>query len=348
MLSLGCVTLGLWLAPLAPTTQYARCTAPQCQATAVSELGLALHESLSHPPSAKEANSRWLQLATLLCDGVCELAAEAAVAAEADAGPPAEEVLMAARELCSSVLERLAAESPAVYAVAKFSAKRNEGLRSRRGVERCLAELGLLLGTHAVLTSDEAEELLDELRPLTRTAASSARVAAFLVLCRGFGSPGAGSRGGWRTGRGTVQQLLAGAAPPPPLAEALEQEWLRRPGLREHSRAMRATLPFLETPLRLWLASLPPEERPAGAGADIAGAGARTLVLQLAGSGEEGRRLLRALQQWAIEGLLAAVGVGPEGEDGVSASVRARARGSEAAARGGEEPRPRLVCGLCC
>ena len=28
------------------------------------------------------------------------------------------------------------------------------------------------------------------------------------------------------------------------------------------TRALRATLPFLETPLRLWLARLPAEERP--------------------------------------------------------------------------------------
>ena len=144
--------------PLPPAAR--RCLSPQCQATAISEvdqataiseLGAALHQSLSAAPSSPaEANGSWLRLATLLCDGVYELAAEAEAeaAAEADADePPSEEALVEARELCSGLLERLAAEAPALYAVAKFSAKRNEALGSRRGVERCLAELGLLLGT---------------------------------------------------------------------------------------------------------------------------------------------------------------------------------------------------------
>ena len=143
--------------PLPPAAR--RCPSPQCQATAISEvdqataissLGAALHQSLSAAPSSPaEANGSWLRLATLLCDGVYELAAEAeaAAAAGADADEPPSEALVAARELCSGLLERLAAEAPALYAVAKFSAKRNEALGSRRGVERCLAELGLLLGT---------------------------------------------------------------------------------------------------------------------------------------------------------------------------------------------------------
>ena len=135
-----------------------RCPSPQCQATAISELGAALHQSLSAAPSSPaEANGSWLRLATLLCDGVYELAAEAAAEADADADsaePPSEEALVEARELCSGLLERLAAEAPALYAVAKFSAKRNEALGSRRGVERCLAELGLLLGTSAALTPE--------------------------------------------------------------------------------------------------------------------------------------------------------------------------------------------------
>ena len=186
--------------PLPPVAR--RCPSPQCQAisevdqtTAISELGAALHQSLSAAPSSPaEANGSWLRLATLLCDGVYELAAEAeaAAAAGADADePPSEEALVEARELCSGLLERLAAEAPALYAVAKFSAKRNEALGSRRGVERCLAELGLLLGTSAALTPEEAGPLLATLRPVTRTVASSRRVAAYLVLCRGFSSPGA-------------------------------------------------------------------------------------------------------------------------------------------------------------
>ena len=203
-----------------------RCPSPQCQATAISELGAALHQSLSAAPSSPaEANGSWLRLATLLCDGVYELAAEAAAEADADADsaePPSEEALVEARELCSGLLERLAAEAPALYAVAKFSAKRNEALGSRRGVERCLAELGLLLGTSAALTPEEVEPLLATLRPVTRTAASSRRVAAYLVLCRGFSSPGAGKSGGWRKGSGTVQQLLREAPRPPSLESQLE------------------------------------------------------------------------------------------------------------------------------
>ena len=207
--------------------------------------------------------------------------AEAAAAAGADADEPPSEALVAARELCSGLLERLAAEAPGLYAVAKFSAKRNEALGSRRGVERCLAELGLLLGTSAALTPEEAEPLLATLRPVTRTAASSRRVAAYLVLCRGFSSPGAGPSRGWRTGGGTVQQLLKEMPRPPSLESQLEAQ----PELREQSQALRATLPFLETPLRLWLARLPPEERPAAA-AD--GAAAAALLLHLAECGAEG------------------------------------------------------------
>ena len=264
-----------------------RCPSPQCQATAISELGAALHQSLSAAPSSPaEANGSWLRLATLLCDGVYELAAEAAAEADADADsaePPSEEALVEARELCSGLLERLAAEAPALYAVAKFSAKRNEALGSRRGVERCLAELGLLLGTSAALTPEEVEPLLATLRPVTRTAASSRRVAAYLVLCRGFSSPGAGKSGGWRKGSGTVQQLLREAPRPPSLESQLEV----RPELRAHSRALRATLPFLETPLRLWLARLPAQERPTTAD----GATAAALLLHLAGCGPEGVRV---------------------------------------------------------
>ena len=52
-----------------------RCPSPQCQATAISELGAALHQSLSAAPSSPaEANGSWLRLATLLCDGVYKLA----------------------------------------------------------------------------------------------------------------------------------------------------------------------------------------------------------------------------------------------------------------------------------
>ena len=218
-----------------------RCPSPQCQATAISELGAALDQSLSTPPSSPaEANGNWLSLATLLCNGVYELAAEAEAEARADEAeadePPSSftvqpSALIEARQLCSSLLDRLAAEAPALYAVAKFSAKRNEALGSRRGVERCLVELGLLLGTAASLTPDEAVPLLATLRPVTRTAASSRRAGAYLVLCRGFSSPGAGPSRGWRTGRGTVQQLLASSSTPPP--PSLEEQLETLPQLRE-------------------------------------------------------------------------------------------------------------------
>ena len=96
-----------------------RCPSPRCQATAISELGAALHQSLSAAPSSPaEANGSWLRLATLLCDGVYELAAEAAAEVDADADsaePPSEEALIEARELCSGLLERLAAEAGTDY-----------------------------------------------------------------------------------------------------------------------------------------------------------------------------------------------------------------------------------------
>jgi len=112
-----------------------------------------------------------------------------------------------------------------------------------------------------------------------------------------------------------VQQLLREAPRPPSLESQLEAQ----PELREQSQALRArslslslslslrlrlspspnpspspspnqalraTLPFLETPLRLWLARLPPDERPITAAAD--GATATALLLRLAGCGTEG------------------------------------------------------------
>ena len=104
------------------------------------------------------------------------------------------------------------------------------------------------------LTPGEVAPLLAALRPVTRTAASSRRVAAYLVLCRGFSSPGAGPSRGWRTGGGTVQQLLARetasgetasgeiasgeivSGAPRPRPPSLEAQLELRPQLRKHSQ----------------------------------------------------------------------------------------------------------------
>ena len=99
------------------------------------------------------------------------------------------------------------------------------------------------------LTPGEVAPLLAALRPVTRTAASSRRVAAYLVLCRGFSSPGAGPSRGWRTGGGTVQQLLAretasgetasgeiASGAPRPRPPSLEAQLELRPQLRKHSQ----------------------------------------------------------------------------------------------------------------
>jgi len=322
----------------------------------IAELGDALHECAAPTPrAAADQNQLWWRCATLLSDALSELAAEGATqtdrqgqldleleaALDGGFGPPSTgAALDEVRQLCVDVLDRLKRESPSVYAVAKFSLKRNEALRTRRGVERCLAELGLLLGTVGALDKAEAEELLRSARPLTRSVSTSGRIGSLLVLCRGFWSPGVGASRGWRRGDGTVQQLLSGWAAPEP---TLDQLLASQPEeMQRHSQLLRATVPFLHVPLQVWLSGLKPEERPEAA---MAGRGAGTLALRLlggdGGSGggcgvAAGEELLRALQAWAVESVLLSVdaaggGGGGGGQHEPSGAVLARTHGSEVA-----------------
>ena len=325
------------------------------KAGSITELGDALRECATPPPvprAAADQNQLWWKCATLLSDALSELAAEGASQADrtehmgTQATPPPSEAdaLDEARQVCVDVLERLKCEAPSTYAVAKFSSKRNEALRTRRGVERCLAELGLLVGTVCALDEAEAEQLLRSARPLARSVSTSGRVGSLLVLCRGFSSPGVGASRGWRRGGGTVQQLLSGwEAPEAPLDELLRSQ---PEGMQRHSQLLRATVPFLHVPLQVWLSGLKPEERPKAA---MAGKGAGTLALRLlgghgGGGGEggaaAGEELLRALQAWAVESVLLSIdaaggggagGGGGGGQHEPSGAVLARAHGSEVA-----------------
>lgn len=200
-------------------------------------------QSTAHvaPQRKEEAAALWTAIATNLRDTACTLGVESA------GSLPTDDVAA----LCDDVLE-MARRDDGLYAVAKFSAKRNglsaavsrgDEAAARRASERCLAELGLLISSHAVLSDVERAQLLDSVRPLTQTVPTAQRVAALLVVCRGFFSPGAGSAHGWRTGGGTIQQLLAGWEDEAPAAARARLEPLleSREEARRRSLRLRAT-----------------------------------------------------------------------------------------------------------
>ena len=154
--------------------------APPPTSTASSSLAAALATALEGPtPLPPQA---WLNVATLLRDTACELVDPAATGSEE-----------AAREACDQVLQVVRERAPSLFAVAKLSSKRNGDLSQRRALERCTAELGLLIGTFAALEEgEERQAFVDAARLLAQTSRTADRIRALLVLSRGFHTPGFG------------------------------------------------------------------------------------------------------------------------------------------------------------
>ena len=228
--------------------------APPPTSTASSSLAAALATALEGPtPLPPQA---WLNVATLLRDTACELVDPAAVGSEE-----------AAREACDQVLQVVRERAPSLFAVAKLSSKRNGDLSQRRALERCTAELGLLIGTFAALEEgEERQAFVDAARPLAQTSRTADRIRALLVLSRGFHTPGFGGHARtWRKGANTVHELIARQTRPevgsasqdaPARSSAAKLErWLASApvDVQRHSKALRGALPLLEAPLRLWL-----------------------------------------------------------------------------------------------
>jgi len=292
--------------------------------TPLARLHAALDEALvccrpeQAPLPPAEANRLWYGTANLLRGGVCELAEEAALGCEleryAGATEGMEPALRDGRRLCADLTSRLKMEAPSLYAVVKHSLKRNGDLRTHRGCERAVAEIGLLISTHAVLTMRERDALLLAARPLTTTASTSRRLPSLVLLCRGFFSPGYGPTNGWRSRTPESRTALALAEPWGGAAAA--DAFARRlsaagPDLQQHSRALRAALPFLELPRRVWRRSAsegvtPPDAHQDGAAAEAAltsPADAATLLIALATSGPAGAEAASALREWACGAL---------------------------------------------
>ena len=315
----------------------------------IPALGTALQQAVQQRECLSPR--QWSTVANQLRDVACDLADEGTTDAQARHD--------AAQRLCSDLLETIKTAEPDLYAVAKLAAKRNgRSLQSdRRACERCVAELGLLVGTYASLeVGDERRALLDALRPVSQTVRTSTRLRTLLVLSRGYGTPGASpTASGWRRGKGTVQQLLAERARAPPAeqpatgtggvglpadAAAALDEWLAAAPdeLRPHSRQLRAALALIDPPLQLWLHSLGAEGEAALASSVGAGAGASPprlaafeLLVTLVETGDvEGVRLAAAVGEWAVDALLESL-ARPGADGAPSASVLARAHGSEAA-----------------
>ena len=226
--------------------------------TTVDKLGLSLHGHLARTAGAVTAKE-WTETAELLRDSCCELAAASASAEGSSTLLHSRAPHACARRIAESLVASTSEDHPELHAVAKLSLKRNGNLAtSVRACERCLAELGVLMGTYAVLSPAERARLLSAARPISQTTPTGARLRSLVVLCRGFHTPGFGSGPhGWRIGKGTCQQLLAAridSTPPSTAETALETALRSAPeSLRQHSRLLRSSLPLLQTPLWLWL-----------------------------------------------------------------------------------------------
>ncbi|KAL1518805.1 hypothetical protein AB1Y20_003085 [Prymnesium parvum] len=296
-----------------PSAALSLASTPLARQTAVAEL----RRHLSLHPAASPSDALWWASAATHCRDVVEaLAAEDASSA----------LLVAeATAMCVSLVDQLRDERPSWLAVAKLSLKRNGDLSSRRACERCVAELGLLLGTLRVLDEREALSLLDAVRPLAQCVPTAYRVPALLVVCRGFYSPGVAHM--WRRGAASVHQRLCGwdAVAPRAAAAAIAPLLERNRAAAPHSRRLRAAHAVLHRPLQLWLASLPEEHRPRTA---ISGECSAASMLVSLASDAEGARLVGATTRWAIDQLVRAI---EGGEAARGAAVEARANGSPVA-----------------
>lgn len=325
----------------------------------VASLSDDLHNLLTGPAAPITA-SRWSVSNGLLRDATTALAA-----AQRDDATP---LFAEARRLCDDLLRTARANRPELGAVVKYSLKRNGNLSSPRACTRCMAELGILIATYSALAAVERPGFIEAVRPLTQTAPTAARVRSILVLCRGFWTPGfgsSGSRGSWYGGSGTVHGVLAGArvVPTPriqddathaasiqrtPSLEALEKALTASESLRPHSRALRAALPFLDAPLQVWLQGIDASGSGSGthaegtspqaleasggaaAAADSTRAASALLVTLAEHAGDDGARLGQLVARWVVDALFESL-ERPTGERAPSASVVARAHGSDAA-----------------
>lgn len=317
-----------------PTATPSSLGKPSAAPSSISELHTALHEAVSchavsfqMPPA--EANRLWYSIANLLRESVCELAAEA----PSGKAPCTEAVhtprLREGQALCEMLAARLKSEVPPLYAVVKHSLKRNGDLRTHRACERTVAELGLLVGTHAVLLEYERDALLLAARPLVTVVSTGRRLPSLVLLCRGFFSPGYAGIGGWRSRKPGGMTVFA-LAQPWRGAVATDEFSLRLAAsgseLQRHSRVLRAALPFLELPRRVWHRSVPGstygediddfgtrsaladapdgcDAAPAVEAALGAGDAAANLLFALVAEGPAGVDAVRTLREWSCGAL---------------------------------------------
>ena len=201
-------------------------------------------------------------------------------------------------------------EIPDLYAVAKYSFKRNGKLSSTRSMQRCLVELLLLVGTFAVLSEHERRAFVHTIRPVARGAPTGQRLASLTLLCRGFYSPGFGGKNGWRK---KSQLDYTGLAIISEMNGALESSIrfqrvvsTSENAIRSQSRLLRSVFPFLAFPGAVWSfqqvcannsTELPHEE------AYDWFNDTSNLLLILAQEGEEGAACLRTLRDWVVSSL---------------------------------------------
>lgn len=214
--------------------------------------------------------------------------------------------------------------APALHAVAKYSLKRNGDLRSHRACERAVAELGLLVGTHAVLTKGERESLLFVARPLVLSAPTGRRLPSLTLLCRGFFSPGFSSFGSWRSQKidsctaMTLSRPWRGCTNPRVFSQRFSISGFR---VQSHSRSIRSALPYLELPRRIWQTSIGGLEgwqdsanesekhlRANHSALSLQGGvphsgDALDLLIAVASDGVEGTSAIRTLRDWACSAL---------------------------------------------
>ena len=288
----------------------------------------------------------WFETASLMRDAASDLAASDL--AQGDH-------LAVARDLISTLVAE-SSRIPRLHALTKLAAKKNGNLALRRSCERCVAELGILVGTCAALSPTEREELICAARPISQTAPTAARLRAMFVLCRGFFTPGSGKGAhGWRRGRGTVHQLLVAAAangsmPTFSTSKAFDATLAAASEpIRQHSRVLRAAFSLLDRPLQLWLSEIdarglaPPPlaylptdatafqgEAATGAAFTERPSAAHLLLPLIEAGGDEGARLAQALGRWVVDCLIESFDP-RAGPHAASASVLAKAHGSDVA-----------------
>ena len=260
-------------------------------------------------PAPTIGKKQWESVATLLRDTACDLAENN------------ENNHAAALAACEEILDAAKLSVPELYSVAKLSAKRNGRLsESPRAASRCLAELGLLVGTWAALEGADRIALLDAARPLSQTIPTAARLRTLTVLCRGFHSPATALPDSSGCAAGTVLDAWLTSAPQ---------------HAQQHSRVLRASLPLLDEPLKRWLGSLdasPPQQRQEYEAASTARNGAAELVrLLVETAGDEGAQLAQTAALWVVDSLFESMERPSSTGAALPVSILARARGSEVA-----------------